>query len=123
MINDIKIPITTYPVSSPVSESGVALSNVKPMDIAELSRLSDELAQIPSYTSQRNDGLRIVCKQFDDEFRKVLNKRGISESDWKEYGMKKVCEICEQHMLEEHPNACGCAFRRLGNEYCWEFKK
>lgn len=39
-----------------------------------------------------------------------------------EQGMKKVCEICEQHMLEEHPNACGCAFRRLGNEYCWEFK-
>lgn len=22
-----------------------------------------------------------------------------------------------------HPNACGCAFRRLGNEYCWGFKK
>lgn len=86
MINDIKIPIATYPVSSPVSESGVALSNVKPMDIAELSRLSDELAQIPSYTSQRNDVLRTACKQFDDEFRKVLNKRGISESDWKEYG-------------------------------------
>lgn len=40
-----------------------------------------------------------------------------------EQGMKKVCEICEQHMLEAHPNACGCAFRRLGNEYCWEFDK
>lgn len=40
-----------------------------------------------------------------------------------EYGMKEVCKICEQNMLEEHPNACGCAFRRLGNEYCWEFEK
>lgn len=39
-----------------------------------------------------------------------------------QFGMKKICEICEQHMLEAHPNACGCAFRRLGNEYCWEFR-
>lgn len=86
MINDIKIPIATYPVSSSVSESGVALSNVKPVNIAELSKLADELHQVPSYTSQINDALRIMCKQFDDEFRKVLDKRGISEEDWKEYG-------------------------------------
>lgn len=91
MINDIKIPIATYPVSSPVSESGVALSNVKPIDIAELSRLSDELTQVPSFTSLVNDALRIMCKQFDDKFREILDKHGISEEDWKEHG----CIKCE----------------------------
>ena len=91
MINDIKIPIATYPVSSSVSESSVALSNVKPVNIVELSKLANELHQVHSFTSQVNDALRRVCKQFDDEFRKVLDKRGISELDWKEHG----CIQCE----------------------------
>lgn len=91
MINDIKIPIATTPVTNPINESGVKLSNVKPVNIAELSKLADELYQVPSVTSQINDALRTMCKQFDDEFRKVLDKHGISESDWKECGSIK-CE-------------------------------
>ena len=73
MINDIKIPIATYPVSNSVSESGVALSNVKPVNIAELSKLADELHQVPSYVEQLNDSIRKISKEFDDAFRIVLN--------------------------------------------------
>lgn len=53
-----------------------------------------------------------------------MYKLGLAEvrKEGYEQGMKKVCKICEQNMLEEHPNACGCAFRRLSNEYCWEFE-
>lgn len=85
MINDIKTPLATV-ACNPVSESGVVLSNVKPVNIAELSKLADELYQVPSYTSQISDIIRRVSKQFDDEFRKVLDKHGISEEDWKANG-------------------------------------
>lgn len=86
MINNIKIPIATYLASNSVSEISIALFNINPMDITEISRLSEELTQTSFYTSQINDALKTVYKQLDDEFRKASNKRGISESDWKEYG-------------------------------------
>lgn len=51
---------------------------------------------------------------------------GYSDNDVKnaiedsyEQGMKRVCKICEKHLIEANPNAVGCAFRRLDNTYCW----
>lgn len=35
-------------------------------------------------------------------------------------GRKEICEICEKKMIEGNPNIKGCAYRKLGNEYCWE---
>lgn len=35
-------------------------------------------------------------------------------------GRKEVCQICEKKMIEANPNIKGCAYRKLGNEYCWE---
>lgn len=35
-------------------------------------------------------------------------------------GKKEVCKICEKKMIEGKSNINGCAYRRLGNEYCWE---
>ena len=37
-----------------------------------------------------------------------------------QFGMKKACEICKQHMIESHSSSVGCAFRRLGGKHCWE---
>lgn len=37
---------------------------------------------------------------------------------FKDEQLKKVCKKCEQHIIDS--GKAGCAFRSLGNEYCWE---
>lgn len=39
-------------------------------------------------------------------------------AQWKEHQLKKVCKKCEQHIIDS--GKAGCAFRSLGNEYCWQ---
>lgn len=91
MTDDIRIPIKALNPYSHTEESGVTLSNVKPVNIAELSKLANELHPVPSYTNLMHDVLMKSCNQFDNEFRKVLDKHHISEDNWKKYGKIK-CE-------------------------------
>lgn len=61
-----------------------ALSNIKPISITDLVEKYKEVSKPEfTYTEQISDFLRKHVNEVDNQFRKVLEKRGISEEEWK----------------------------------------
>lgn len=48
----------------------------------------------------------------------TLEDAALMMAEWKDKQLKKVCKRCEQHIIDS--GRCGCAYRSLAKEYCWE---
>lgn len=78
-------PSIEKPIVWTTAENTVPLSQVKPISVQKLKELSDVLTENPIQNTI-SETARIVVRQIDEAFRNVLKKRGITESQWKEYG-------------------------------------
>lgn len=48
----------------------------------------------------------------------VISTACLEMAQWKDDQLKQVCARCEQHIIDS--GRCGCVYRSLSNEYCWE---
>lgn len=55
---------------------------------------------------------------YDGRIISFAHLAALQMAGWKDEQLKKVCKKCEQHIIDS--GKAGCAFRSLGNEYCWE---
>lgn len=62
---------------------------VKHLSISELSNLADTLQKNPVESVIEQAQVRL-SRQIEDHFKSILDKRGISEQDWHDYGYRKM---------------------------------
>lgn len=83
---DCKVALSIEkPIYWTSDESITPLSQVKPISVQKLKELSNVLTE-NSIQNTISEAARNVVRQIDEAFRNVLKKRGITESQWKEYG-------------------------------------
>lgn len=66
-------------------DKGIA-TKIKPLSISELVEKYREIDATPSIMAQTRDFLLHLNDDIEKKFREVLDKRGISEAEWKEFG-------------------------------------
>ena len=70
---------------------------VKHLSISEISKLSDILKEHRIESVMEQAQIRLQ-HQIEDHFKGVLDKRGISEQDWHDYGYRKMSNYgCEYY--------------------------
>ena len=72
---------------------------------------AEEICSDYNYTQFLNDGTKDIYTES------AVLYMLVKMAQWKEQQLKEVCKKCEQHIIDS--GKTGCAFRSLGNEYCW----
>lgn len=59
----------------------------------------------------------LITKEHCNSTEEAIERAVLEMARYKDEQLKEVCKRCEQHIIESGKN--GCAFRSLGNDYCW----